>query len=51
MERKANKRQTAIITLNDHNRQEIRNLQLQRQKMEEEFDEKKKGKHEKLIYL
>ncbi|CAG5131916.1 unnamed protein product [Candidula unifasciata] len=42
MERKTNKRQTTIITLNDHNKQEIRNLQLQRQNMEEEFNEKKK---------
>ncbi|BFZ03336.1 hypothetical protein BsWGS_06375 [Bradybaena similaris] len=43
MERKTNKRQTTIITLNDHNKQEIRNLQLQRQNMEEEFDVKKKA--------
>ncbi|GFN81974.1 coiled-coil domain-containing protein 166 [Plakobranchus ocellatus] len=43
MEKKTSKRQTTIITLSDHNKQEIRNIQLQRQNMEEEFDEKKKS--------
>ncbi|XP_076458449.1 coiled-coil domain-containing protein 166-like [Babylonia areolata] len=43
MEKKTSKRQTTIITLSDHNKQEIRNIQLQRQTMEEEFDEKKKA--------
>jgi hypothetical protein len=43
MEKKTSKRQTTIVTLSDHNKQEIRNIQLQRQVMEEEFDEKKKG--------
>lgn len=43
MEKKTSKRQTTIITLSDHNKQEIRNIQLQRQVMEEEFDEKKKA--------
>ncbi|XP_005108522.1 coiled-coil domain-containing protein 166 [Aplysia californica] len=43
MEKKTSKRQTTIITLSDHNKQEIRNIQLQRQNMEEEFDDKKKA--------
>ena len=43
MEKKTSKRQTTIVTLSDHNKQEIRNIQLQRQVMEEEFDDKKKG--------
>lgn len=43
MEKKTSKRQTTIITLSDHNKQEIRNIQLQRQVMEGEFDEKKKA--------
>lgn len=43
MEKKTSKRQTSIVTLSDHNKQEIRNIQLQRQVMEEEFDEKKKA--------
>ena len=43
MEKKTSKRQTTIVTLSDHNKQEIRNIQLQRQIMEEEFDDKKKG--------
>jgi len=38
MEKKTSKRQTTIITLSDHNKQEIRNIQLQRQHMEEDFD-------------
>lgn len=51
MEKKTSKRQTTIITLSDHNKQEIRNLQLQRQKMEEEFDKKKRSKILGLIVL
>lgn len=43
MEKKTSKRQTTIITLSDHNKQEIRNIQLQRQNMEEDFDERKKA--------
>jgi len=43
MEKKTSKRQTTIITLSDHNKQEIRNIQLQRQHMEEDFDGKKKA--------
>jgi len=43
MEKKTSKRQTTIITLSDHNKQEIRNIQLQRQNMEEDFDDKKKS--------
>ncbi|KAJ8319103.1 hypothetical protein KUTeg_004194 [Tegillarca granosa] len=42
MEKKTSKRQTTIITLSDHNKNEIKNLQLQKQIMEEEFDEKKR---------
>ena len=43
MEKKTTKRQTTIITLSDHNKQEINNIQLQKEIMEEEFDEKEKG--------
>ena len=44
MEKKTTKRQTTIITLSDHNKQEIRNIELQKEIMEEEFDEKEKGR-------
>lgn len=43
IEKKTTKRQTSIITLSDHNKQEIRNIQLQREIMEEEFNEKEQG--------
>ena len=43
MEKKTTKRQTTIITLSDHNKQEIRNIELQKEIMEEEFDDKEKG--------
>ena len=43
IEKKTSKRQTSIITLSDHNKQEIRNIEMQKQMMEEEFDDKKKG--------
>lgn len=43
IEKKTTKRQTTIITLSDHNKQEIRNIQLQREVMEEEFNEKEQG--------
>ena len=44
MEKKTTKRQTTIITLSDHNKQEIRNIELQKEIMEEDFDEKEKGR-------
>lgn len=44
IEKKTTKRQTSIITLSDHNKQEIRNIQLQREIMEEEFNEKEQGR-------
>jgi hypothetical protein len=43
MEKKTTKRQTTIITLSDHNKQEIRNIQLQREIMDEEYNDKEKG--------
>ncbi|XP_041363057.1 basal body-orientation factor 1-like [Gigantopelta aegis] len=43
IEKKTSKRQTTIITLSDHNKQEIRNIQIQKQMMEEDFDDKKKA--------
>lgn len=43
MEKKTTKRQTTIITLSDHNKQEIRNIQLQKEIMEEEFNDKERG--------
>jgi len=44
MEKKTTKRQTTIITLSDHNKEEIRNIQLQREVMEEEFNDKENGR-------
>ena len=44
IEKKTTKRQTSIITLSDHNKQEIRNIQLQREIMEEDFNDKEHGK-------
>lgn len=44
MEKKTSKRQTTIITLSDHNKQQIKNLEYQQQAMEEEFAERKEGK-------
>ena len=44
IEKKTTKRQTSIITLSDHNKQEIRNIQLQREIMEEDFNDKEQGK-------
>ena len=43
MEKKTTKRQTTIITLSDHNKQEIRNIELQKEIMEEEFNDQEKG--------
>ena len=44
IEKKTSRRQTTIITLSDHNKQQIQNIQLEKQLMEEEYDDKKKGK-------
>ncbi|XP_021351057.1 coiled-coil domain-containing protein 166-like [Mizuhopecten yessoensis] len=41
MEKKTSKRQTTIITLSDHNKQQIRNILLEKEIMEREFDERK----------
>lgn len=43
MEKKTSKRQTTIITLSDHNKQQIRNILLEKEIMEKEFDEKKQA--------
>ncbi|XP_050393685.2 coiled-coil domain-containing protein 153 [Patella vulgata] len=43
IEKKTSKRQTTIITLSDHNKQQIKNIKLEKQLMEEEYDEKKKA--------
>lgn len=43
MEKKTTKRKTTIITLSDHNKEEIRNIDFQKQNMEEEFNQKKQG--------
>lgn len=43
MEKKTTKRKTTIITLSDHNKEEIRNIDFQKQNMEEEFNQKKIG--------
>ena len=37
-------RQSSIITLSDHNRQEIENLKKQKEEIQKEFEEKKTGK-------
>ncbi|XP_033752539.1 coiled-coil domain-containing protein 166-like [Pecten maximus] len=43
MEKKTSKRQTTIITLSDHNKQQIRNILLEKEIMEKEFDERKQA--------
>ncbi|XP_052687716.1 coiled-coil domain-containing protein 166-like [Crassostrea angulata] len=43
MEKKTTKRKTTIITLSDHNKEEIRNIDFQKQNMEEEFNQKKQA--------
>lgn len=43
MEKKTTKRKTTIITLSDHNKEEIRNIELQKYNMEEDFNQKKQG--------
>ncbi|XP_060071782.1 coiled-coil domain-containing protein 166-like [Ylistrum balloti] len=43
MEKKTSKRQTTIITLSDHNKHQIRNILLEKEIMEKEFDEKKQA--------
>lgn len=43
MEKKTSKRQTTIITLSDHNKEQIRNILLEKEIMEKEFDERKQG--------
>lgn len=44
MSKKVNMRQSSIITLSDHNRQEIENLKKQKEEIQKEFEEKKTGK-------
>lgn len=36
-------RQNSIVTLSDHNRQEIENLRKQKEDVQKDFEEKKKG--------
>lgn len=43
MSKKANMRQNSIITLSDHNKQEIENLKKQREDLIKEFEAKKLG--------
>jgi len=50
MEKKTSKRQTTIITLSDHNKQEIRNILTEKEIMESEFDERKQGDNKYLYY-
>lgn len=42
MGKKTNKRQMAIITLSDHNKEIIKNIKEEKKQMEEEYEEKKK---------
>lgn len=51
MEKKTTKRKTTIITLSDHNKEEIRNIDFQKQNMEEEFNQKKQGVYQTLFYF
>lgn len=51
MEKKTTKRQTTIITLSDHNKQEIRNIQLQREIMDEEFSDQEKSESPSSLVL
>lgn len=44
MTKKVNLRQNSIITLSDHNREEIQKLKKQREEVQKEFEEKKTGK-------
>ncbi len=41
--RKAQKRQTLIVSLNDHNQQELRKVLEQKEKVIEKYTEEKKG--------
>lgn len=43
MGKKTNKRQMAIITLSDHNKEIIKNIKEEKKQMEDEYEEKKKG--------
>ncbi|ESO82029.1 hypothetical protein LOTGIDRAFT_135547, partial [Lottia gigantea] len=43
IEKKTSKRQTTIITLSDHNKQQIQNIKLEKQLMEQEYDDKKQA--------
>lgn len=43
MEKKANKRQKAIISLSDYNRKQIEDLQQEQKEMTEQFEKRKEG--------
>lgn len=43
MEKKTNKRQTAIISLSDQHQKELEDLKKEKQSIMEEFDRKKQG--------
>lgn len=43
MSKKANMRQNSIITLTDHNKEEINKLKLQKEQIVKDFEEKKLG--------
>lgn len=51
MEKKTTKRKTTIITLSDHNKEEIRNIDFQKQNMEEEFNQKKQGVYQTSCFI
>lgn len=43
MAKKANMRQNSIITLTDHNKEEIEKLKIQREQIIKNYEEKKNG--------
>ena len=49
MSKKANMRQNSIITLSDHNKQEIENIKQQKEEIMKEFEERKQALHNNLI--
>ena len=51
MEKKTNKRQTTVISLSDQNRKEIQDLQDEKQKMLDQYEEKKAGEKVELVVI
>ena len=43
MSRKAQKRQSLIVSLSDHNQQELRKIQMEKEELIKDFEEKRAG--------